>query len=700
MDWKDKSLSAEERAQLLVSQMTLEEKISQMTFFSSALPRFAIPEYNWWNEALHGVARAGTATMFPQAIGMAACFDVPLMYKAASVIAKEARIKHTAAAVWEDRGIYKGLTMWSPNINIFRDPRWGRGHETYGEDPWLTGRLGVAFIKGLQGDDADHPICDATAKHFAVHSGPEASRHNDDMRPAPKDMALTYLPAFKAAVTEAYVNAVMGAYNRVNGEAACASVELLQKTLREQWGFKGYVVSDCGAIEDIYAKHKITKDAAEAAALAVKNGCDLCCGWAFPHLIEAVERGLICEETISQSVKRLMASRIRLGLLDEKNISISPEMYAECDSPAHHELSLKMAQESLVLIKNNGVLPLKSDSLKTLAVIGPNADSRLALIGNYAGTPSESWTVLEGLQKLLLDVRILYAEGCTIVGEPPASGEQGSDYRLAEALQAASIADTIIVVTGLNGQLESEESDGGGDRSTLDLPESQKELIDALHTVKGEKGMVLVNMTGSAVSFTHEEDFDAIVQAWYPGQMGGIAIAQMLLGMFAPNGRLPLTFYKSVDQLPPFADYSMKGRTYRYFSGECAFPFGYGLSYNAYTYSDLQVRRETNGLIVQVRVRNDGKMSGKETVQAYISWIQPDTEMPLRQLVAVEKVEIEPDEEKQVTMHIPLEALQVCDDEGRFCMHNRGWRIFVGGSQPDARSIELTGKKPLEIIIE
>ncbi len=699
MDWKDKSLSPEKRAQLLVAQMTLEEKVSQMTFMAKAVERLDIPPYVWWNEALHGVARGGTATMFPQAIGMAASFDVPMMHQVASVIAREAAIKHAATAAWGDRGIYKGLTMWSPNINIFRDPRWGRGHETYGEDPWLTSELGVAFIRGLQGDDPEHPICDATAKHFAVHSGPEATRHEADIRPTKKDMALTYMPAFEAAVKKAKVNAVMGAYNRVNGEAASASHELLQKTLREKWGFKGYVVSDCGAIEDVWANHKVVSTAAEAAALAVNNGCDLCCGWIYPHLLDAVAQGLTDEKTISQSVERLMAARIRLGLLDEENLSITPEIYAENDSPAHHTLSLEMARESLVLLKNDGTLPLAADKLKTIAVIGPNADSRLALIGNYAGTPSETWTVLEGLQKLLPDTRILYSEGCTIKGLPPAYGEQGWDYCVAETMQAIAMADVVIVVTGLNGQLESEEGDGSGDRTSLELPENQVKLIETLHAAKLGKPMVLVNMTGSATVFPHEEDFGAIIQAWYPGQMGGIAIAQLLLGEYAPSGRLPVTFYRDTEQLPPFEDYHMHGRTYRYFTGACTYPFGYGLSYNTYSYADMKASQDDSGLIVQALVRNNGRMAGRETVQVYLSWIAPESEMPLRQLAAAKKVDLLPGEEKQVTMHIPAEALMVCDDEGCFHPHPNGWRVFIGGSQPDARSAALMGVSPLEITL-
>ena len=701
MDWRDQTLDSATRAKLLVSQMTLEEKVSQMTYFSSALPRFGIPEYSWWNEALHGVARAGSATVFPQAIGMAASFDVPLMKDTAECIGKETRLKHRAAALWEDRSIYKGLTMWSPNVNIFRDPRWGRGHETYGEDPYLTSRMGVAFIKGLQGEDGDRSQCDATAKHFAVHSGPEALRHTFDAVVSKKDMNLTYLPAFRAAVEEAHVHAFMGAYNRVNGEAACASPTLLEKTLRQEWGFDGYVVSDCGAIEDLYKNHKVAADEAEAAALAVNNGCDLCCGWVFPHLLEAVKRGLISEETITRSAERLLRTRIRLGLLD-KEAPITPAEYAQNDSPAHHEKSLRMARASMVLLKNNGLLPLKKDKIKSIAVIGPNADSRLALMGNYAGTPSETWTILEGIQKLMPDTRVYYAQGCSITGGSVEEGwGEPASYRIGEALQAASMADAIVVVTGLNGEMESEDSSdaiGNGDKIELELPESQRNMVEALKTLN--KPMTLVNMTGSACVFPFEESFDAIIQAWYPGQMGGIAVAELLLGEYAPSGRLPVTFYASTKQLPAFEDYNMTGRTYRYFEGECAYPFGFGLSYNKYGYANLTAVRDEKGIHAAVDVTNEGDMPGRETVQAYVSWVDPISEMPLRQLVAIGKVELQPGETKKVELLIPEKEIRVCDDEGVFQHHSGAIRLYVGGTQPDAVSVKKAGAAPLETLVK
>ncbi len=703
MDWKDKSLSCAERAKLLVSQMTLEEKASQMAFGSSALPRFGIPEYNWWNEALHGVARAGSATVFPQAIGMAASFNVPLLNEVATVIGKEARYKHNVAAAWGDRAIYKGLTMWSPNINIFRDPRWGRGHETYGEDPMLTSLMGVGFIEGLQSpDESGAPLCDATAKHFAVHSGPENDRHKIDIRANKKDMALTYLPAFKAAVQEAGVHAVMGAYNRVNGEAACASETLLQKTLRDEWGFEGYVVSDCGAIEDIWERHRMVETAPEAVALAIKSGCDLCCGWAFSHMLEAVKLGLLDEETITRSVERLMTARIRLGLLDEAFMPEIPADDEDFDGEKHHALSLKMAEESLVLLKNENTLPLDLDKIKTIAVIGPNADSREALIGNYNGTPSVSYTVLQGIRELCKGKRVLYAQGSVLTGPAPeAFWGQREEHMLAEALHAAHLADAVILVTGLNGTIESEEGAEGygmGDRVTLELPEPQRNLISALQS--NGKPMVWVNMTGSATVFPCAEKFGAIVQAWYPGQMGGIAVANAIFGKSNFSGRLPVTFYESDKQLPPFVDYSMQGRTYRYFEGVPTFPFGFGLSYTSFAYDNLQARRVEGGVRLSVQVENTGARSGMECVQAYVEWLDPAYETPLRQLAAIAKADFAPGEKKTIELFVPEKILDVCDDEGVFHRHGGMWRFSVGSTQSDARSASLTGNSPLTIEVQ
>lgn len=696
--WKDPTLTFEERTEILVSQMTLEEKVSQMTYYASALSRFGIPEYNWWNECLHGVARAGAATMFPQPIGMASSFDVPQLREIAGIIADEARIKHHAAARHEDRDLYKGLSMWTPNINIFRDPRWGRGHETYGEDPYLTSRMGVAFIKGLQeGNDPRYYKCIATAKHYAVHSGPEADRHAFDAVANKKDMAETYLPAFKAAVQEAGVHSIMGAYNRVNGEAACASHTLLQDILRDEWGFDGYVVSDCGAIEDIYEHHKLVKTPAEAAALSVNNGCDLCCGRVFPHLLEAVTQGHITEETITRSAYRLMLARMRLGMFDATESQPYANLsYLDNDCAEHHAKSQKMAEESLVLLKNDGTLPLSREAYKTIAVIGPNADSREALIGNYTGTPSETHTILEGLRQKAPGIRWILAEGCALTGgsaEEP-WGEPDT-YRISEALQAAEIADLCIVVTGLNGDKEGEEGYGSGDRSTMYLPQSQRTLLDALATVR--KPMILLNMTGSATIFPHEDHWNAIIQAWYPGQMGGLAVGSILFGDTSPSGRLPVTFYRDMDQVPDFKDYSMKGRTYRYLKSVPAYPFGYGLSYTTFAYSELQAERREDSVTLSIEVRNTGKQRGKEIIQAYLQWENAAYDTPIFQLAAFSCVWLDAGENQHVEMKIDADQLKVFDTKGTLQPHAGGITLYVGGGQPDVRTMELTGQTPLHI---
>ncbi len=693
--WKDPSKPFEERAEILVSQMTLEEKVSQMTYFSSALSRFAIPEYNWWNECLHGVARAGVATMFPQPIGMAASFDEAQLQEIADIIATEARIKHHAAASQEDRGIYKGLTMWTPNINIFRDPRWGRGHETYGEDPFLTARMGVAFIKGLQGNDPKYFKCVATAKHYAVHSGPEADRHTFDAIASKKDMAETYLPAFKAAFAEGHVYSYMGAYNRVNGEAACASTVLLRKILRDEWGFDGYVVSDCGAIEDIFEHHKLAETAAEASALAVNNGMDLCCGFIFPHLVEAAKKGYISEDVITRSAYRLLLARFRLGLFDPlEGQPYAGYPYTLNDCAEHHARSLRMAQDSLVLLKNDGTLPLNRKALKTVAVIGPNADSRDALKGNYTGTPSETYTILEGLRQHAPEIRWILAEGCALSGGSIEEkwGEGGS-YRIAEAMTAARLADMTIVVTGLNGDKEGEEGIGSGDRTTMLLPESQRLLLDALATVK--KPMVLLNMTGSATVFPHEDRFGAIMQVWYPGQMGGVAAANTLFGEANPSGRLPVTFYKSMEQVPDFKDYSMKGRTYRFMEVEPAYPFGYGLSYTQFTYENLSAKAQEGGIDIQVTLRNAGNRDGKEIAQVYVSWNNPAFETPIRQLAAFSPVFLKAGESSRLSLRVTPEQLAVYDLEGQATAHRGSVTVYVGGGQPDPRTEMLTGTKCL-----
>ena len=570
-------------AQELVSKMSLAEKMSQMRYDSPAIERLGIPAYNWWNEALHGVARAGAATVFPQAIGMAASFDTELMEEVATAISDEARAKYNEYKKFRAEGdteIYQGLTYWSPNINIFRDPRWGRGHETYGEDPYLTGTMGTAFIKGLQGNGKYRKL-DATIKHYAVHSGPESLRHGFDAVVSQKDLYETYLWAFKYCIDNADPSALMGAYNRTNGEACCASKTLLKDILRDEFGFKGYVVSDCGAICDINKNHGLTENEAESAALAVNNGCDLNCGSAYQWLQSAVALGLISEETITECVERLYEARFRLGMFaDDCEYDNIPYDVVECEK--HTALNRKMAQESIVLLKNDGILPLKDEG--KIAVIGPNADEILVLLGNYNGRPSKYTTLLKGIQDAAKNAKVRYAYGCHV--DNPNVGDW-AEHPFREAVLAARWADTVIMCMGINPMIEGEEgdaynSDASGDKKTIDIPVPQKALFDAI-MAEGKK-TIFVNVTGSCMNLCEQDEkCNAVIQCFYPGAEGGNALADILFGKVSPCGRLPVTFYRSDADLPDFADYSMENRTYKFFKGSPLYEFGYGL-----TYSDIK----------------------------------------------------------------------------------------------------------------
>lgn len=569
-----------QRAKELVSKMTLAEKLSQMRYDAPAIERLGVPAYNWWNECLHGVARAGCATVFPQAIGMAASFDTPLMHQVATAISDEARAKYNQYKTFGDTQIYQGLTYWSPNINIFRDPRWGRGHETYGEDPYLTGEMGVAFIRGLQGDDPKYRKLDATIKHYAVHSGPENLRHGFDAEVGQKDLYETYLWAFRYCIDHADPSAVMGAYNRTNGEPCCASKTLLQDILYGEFGFDGYVVSDCGAICDINKHHHVTANEAESAALAVNNGCQLNCGDAYKFLKTAVAAGMLTEETVTNAVERLFAARFRLGMFDDDcPYDCIPYTVVECD--AHRALSRQMAQESMVLLKNDGILPLKNG--QTIAVIGPNADDMSVLLGNYNGTPSRYTTLLRGLQDASAG-RVIYARGCHIYDDQP---HPWAEQPLREAVIAAQQADVVVLCMGLNPLMEGEEGDAyngdiSGDKPDLELPASQEALFQAVAAVG--KPMVFVNVSGSCLNLTEQDAVcNAVLQCFYPGAEGGNALADILFGAVSPSGRLPVTFYRSADDLPPFEDYSMGNRTYRFFTGDPLYPFGHGLTYGNVT---------------------------------------------------------------------------------------------------------------------
>ena len=859
--WLDASASFEQRASALVARMTLEEKAAQMQNNAPAIERLGIPAYDWWNEGLHGVARAGGATVFPQAIGMAATFDVPLIGEVATAISDEARAKHHLFFAEGKHGRYQGLTYWSPNINIFRDPRWGRGQETYGEDPWLTAQLGVAFVRGLQGDDPVYRKLDATAKHFAVHSGPEADRHHFDVAPSRGDLYDTYLPAFEALVKDGDVAAVMGAYNRVYGESASASRFLLQDTLRTQWGFKGYVVSDCWAVVDIWKNHRIVATPEEAAALAVNNGTQLDCGDTYAASIPvAVRKGLLGEHAVDAAVTQLFATRMRLGMFDPAEKVRWQRIPASTNQSADHDaLARRVAQESIVLLKNDGLLPLPR-TLRHVAVVGPTADDTMALLGNYYGTPAAPVTVLQGIRDALPQAQVVHARGADLVegrsdpaamplidpqylrpaagsserglrgeyfanrelsgtpalvrvdpqiafrwdrgsptdtlrarGEvgpgqslpddnfsirwsgqllPPRDGryrleaaandgvrvyldgkrvidrwqesdrlhaesielplqggraydlrvdyfdgERDAGVRLAwqmpgalppleEAVQAARNADVVVFVGGLTGDVEGEEMQvdypgfAGGDRTDIRLPATQQRLLDALHATG--KPVVVVLTTGSALGVdwasTHAP---AVLVAWYPGQRGGTAVADVLFGDANPAGRLPITFYRADQQMPAFDDYAMQGRTYRYFDGEPLYPFGHGLSYTTFQYSDLQLDRASLGadgtLQASVRVRNTGKRAGDEVVQLYARAQDGAAGQALKDLRGVQRIGLQPGEERQLhfTLHPRSDLRRYDESREGYAVRPGRYEIQVGASSADIRqraSFEITAE--------
>lgn len=815
----------------LVSRMTLEEKVSQMMNAAAPINRLGVPQYDWWNEALHGVARAGYATVFPQAIGLAATWDTELIYKVADVISTEARAKHHEFARQGQRLRYEGLTFWSPNINIFRDPRWGRGQETYGEDPYLTSKLGVAFVRGLQGNDPHYFKVIATPKHYAVHSGPEPERHAFDAKVSDRDLRETYLPAFRATVVEAHAASIMCAYNRTNAEPCCSNKELMIDVLRKEWAFDGYVVSDCGAITDIWKGHRFAKSGAEASALAVKAGTDLACGREYEALMEAVKSGLIRERDIDTSMKRLITARFKLGMFDP------PEMvpYAripisENDTPAHRELALKAARESIVLLKNeNHTLPLKKD-IRTIAVIGPNADALEVLLGNYFGQPSKYVTPLAGIKnKLPPETRVLYAPGTLRVGVsaepvPPtalstsgkgsesglngeyfnnsemsgepvlarrdeqinfdwgsfspapqvaadnfsarwtgkllapdtgkyllgAAGNGGlrvfidgkllvddfanrrtrtvtreitleagryydvrfdyvegnNPYAAAklvwatpggpkalhdEAVNIARQADIVVAVMGISPLVEGEEMDvsiegfRGGDRTDIGLPKQQEELLKGIQAVGKPVVLVLLNGSALAVNWA-SENVPAIVEAWYPGEEGGTAIGDVLFGDYNPGGRLPVTFYKSVDQLPPFEDYSMQGRTYRYFKGDPLYPFGFGLSYTTFKYENLKLSSQKinagDDVVLDVTVQNAGQRAGEEVVQLYISDLSSSVPAPIRSLAGIERIFLRAAERRNIRFTLGGAQMSIINVQGKRVVEPGEFLISIGGKQP------------------
>jgi len=689
------------QAGALVAQMTLEEKAGQLTYQSPAIKRLSIPSYNWWNEALHGVARAGTATSFPQAIGMAAMFDEELLTAIAGAIASEGRAKYNESSCHGDRDIYKGLTFWSPNVNIFRDPRWGRGHETYGEDPFLSSRLGVAFIKGLQGD-GEYLKSAACVKHFAVHSGPEALRHEFDAQVSDKDLWETYLPAFEACVKEAGVEAVMGAYNRTNGEPCCGSYLLLRDILRGKWAFEGHVVSDCWAIKDFHMSHMVTRTATESAALAMNAGCDLNCGNMYLHLLSAYRDGLVSEEQITTAAERLFTTRIRLGLFDGSEYDTIPYETVECEE--HISLALEAARKSAVLLKNNGILPLQKKSLKTIGVIGPNANSRLALTGNYYGTSSRYITLLEGIQdEAGKDVRVLFAGGCELKKDR-AEGLALPYDRIAEAVTVAEHSDVVILCLGLDETLEGEELDegngvGSGDKEDLLLPEVQRRLLDEV--LAAGRPVILCLMAGSSIDLVRaDKDCSAILQAWYPGARGGKALADILFGNTSPSGKLPVTFYRSTDNLPDFTDYSMKNRTYRYLEEVPLYPFGYGLTYGDIVCESAEVMTDPaadRDIQVCICLSNNGNVDTADVVQAYIRIEDSPFAVRNVSLCGFRRVFVRAGEKTQIDMTIPWKAFMIVDQTGERRFDSSRFTLYFGVSQPDERSDFLTGKSPLAL---
>lgn len=706
---KERKTECLNKAAELVAQMTPEEKVYQLRNGAPAIDRLGIPSYNYWNESLHGVARAGIATVFPQAIGLAATFDEELLEKVGDTVSTEGRAKYYGQFKYGDHGIYKGLTFWAPNINIFRDPRWGRGHETYGEDPYLTSRLGVRFVKGIQGDDSKYLKAAACAKHFAVHSGPEAVRHGFNAVCNKQDMRETYLPAFKALVKEADVEAVMGAYNRTNGEVCCGSKTLLKDILRDEWGFEGHVTSDCWAIKDFHGNHGVTKDATESVALAMNNGCDLNCGDIYQYLLDAVDKGLTTWEKIDKALTRVLATRFKLGILgDSKDNKYNEIDYSYVDTDEARELNLKASLESIVLLDNkNGILPLNASKIKTIGVIGPNADNRKALVGNYEGTASEYVTVVNGIREALIgtDTRVMVSEGCHLYKNKMSDLSEPTGDRFAEAKSVCEHSDVVVLCLGLDASLEGEEGDtgneyGSGDKPNLYLPGLQGRLLEEV-TAMG-KPVIVVCLAGSALYLDKaNEKAAATVLALYPGAQGGRALARILFGKSSPEGKLPVTFYSEKNTLPDATDYSMKGRTYRYMTQTPFYPFGYGLSYTKFeekikgieinnkpVSSDLTIGKG-DVLDIYVDVQNTGSYEGGVTVQCYVSF--EDKDAPVRQLKGLKKITLAPQAKETVKITLTDVSFGLFDEEGILKLNKGSYVVSIGDSQPDERSKELTG---------
>jgi len=697
----DPSLPAEQRAADLVSRMTLEEKATQMINQARAIPRLNVPAYDWWSESLHGVAVDGT-TEFPEPIGLGASFDPAAIHRMAEVISTEGRIKHAQAVRAGHSNIYEGLDFWAPNINIFRDPRWGRGQETYGEDPFLTARLGVAFVTGMQGDDPRYYRVISTPKHFAVHSGPESTRDSADVAISKHDELDTYLPAFRATVIEAKAGSVMCAYNRINGEPACANQFLLQDQLRGKWGFKGYVVSDCGAVLDIYNFHNFRPSQPEATAISVQRGMDNeCVDWTtkvtddhdYKPYLDAVKQGYLKEGEIDVALVRQFTARMKLGMFDPPELVPYNKIDEKLlDSTQHRELARKLADESIVLLKNDGVLPLKKSAIK-IAVVGPLADQTKVLLGNYNGTPSHTVSVLEGLHTEFPSATIHYVSGTSFLRK-----DSKDNSTTAEAVAAAKAADVVIAVVGITSELEGEamevheEGFRGGDRTSLDLPKPEEQLIEAVSATGKPLVVVLTNGSALGVNWASEHA-NAIVDAWYPGEEGGAAVAETLSGRNNPAGRLPVTFYKNVDQLPNFENYAMKGRTYRYFDGAPLYSFGYGLSYTTFAYSGLTLPTSEvaagGTLTVEVTVTNTGKRAGDEVAQLYLTFPKlPGA--PLRALRGFQRIHLEAGAAQKLTFQLSPRDLSMVTEDGVPTVAEGEYAVSVGGGQPQSATPTAT----------
>ena len=703
LSYLDTSLSFAERAKDLVGRLTLEEKVSLMSHPAHGVPRLNIPAYNYWSEALHGVGRNGRATVFPQAIGMAATWDKELIHRVASAIGDEGRAKYHAALRrngYTDQ--YQGLTFWSPNVNIFRDPRWGRGQETWGEDPFLTGEMASAFVKGLQGDHPKYLKAAACAKHYAVHSGPEKDRHSFNAIVTKRELYDTYLPAFKRLVTEAKVESVMGAYNRTLDEVCCGSRLLIEDILRGEWNFQGHFVSDCGALSDFHLNHKVTNDAAESAALALQRGCDLGCDHVFNEIPEAIRRGLITEADVDRALERTLGTRFKLGMFDPPEkvpfTSISPDVVA-CDE--HRQLAYRTATEAVVLLKNkNNILPIKP-STKKIFVTGPTATSVEVLLGNYYGFNDQMITLLEGITGRIPEgMGMEYTSGVLL--------KHPREIKSTWAPGMAQSADFAIVCAGISSFLEGEEGESllspmNGDRDTISLPESQVNYIKelAIHGVK----IVLILTGGSPIALGELEDMvDAILFVWYPGMEGGRAAAAVLFGDISPAGKLPVTFPRSLDQIPAFDDYSMQGRTYRYMTEEPLYPFGFGLSYSCFEYSDLQLDKTVipagDSLDVSLSLHNSGAQDSAEVVQFYLSDLRASTIVPLHHLVGFERVVLKAGESQTVKFRLTPEMMSFYDDDGKLTLESGTFRLEVGGCSPGKRGQDLGAPKPVTAVFE